>query len=139
MRRFVSIVTLIPLFALTLTACAEQGAASGIYGGGEEEAPAAAGGEAEQDEAGQAEVVMQSTTFQPQQLTVQPGTTVTWTNEDGFAHTVTSGTRDDPTAQFDSGEIDSGGTFSFTFEEAGSYDYFCTLHPGMSGQVVVEE
>jgi plastocyanin len=82
---------------------------------------------------------MQNTSFQPQQIRVAPGTTVRWVNQDNFAHTVTAGTRDNPSGLFDSGNVSSGGTFSFTFQEPGTYDYFCSIHPGMNGQVVVEE
>ncbi len=81
---------------------------------------------------------MQSSTFQPEEITVAPGTTVTWTNEDGFQHTVTSGTRDQPTELFDE-TVAGGGSFSYTFEEPGTYPYFCSIHPGMEGTVVVEE
>jgi plastocyanin len=85
----------------------------------------------------EAEVAMRNTTFQPEEITVAPGTTVTWTNEDSFPHTVTSGTRDHPTDMFDE-KVPGGGSFSFTFEKPGTYEYFCRIHPGMSGVVVVE-
>jgi plastocyanin len=92
----------------------------------------------EEPTAEEVEVTMISTTFRPEEITVAPGTTVTWINEDSFAHTVTSGTRDNPTDMFDE-TVDGGGSFSFTFEEPGTYDTFCEFHPGMSGVVVVEE
>jgi len=86
------------------------------------------------------EVAMENTAFNPQELTVEVGTTVTWTNEDGFAHTVTSGTPDNPTDLFDSGNVASGDTFEFTFEETGTYEYYCKLHtPDMTGTIVVNE
>lgn len=88
--------------------------------------------------AGEVEVIMRDIAFQPEEITVAPGTTVTWVNEDGIAHTATSGTRGNPTDMFDE-TLDGGGSFSFTFEEPGTYDYFCRFHPGMSGVVVVEE
>jgi plastocyanin len=87
---------------------------------------------------GEFEVVMRDLEFQPEEITVAPGTTVTWTNEDGFAHTVTAGTRGNPMGMFDE-NVPGGGTFSFAFEEAGIYDYFCSIHPGMSGAVIVEQ
>jgi plastocyanin len=62
-----------------------------------------------------------------------------WTNNDGFAHTVTAGTRDNPADLFDSGNVEAGETFEFTFDEPGTYEYFCSLHPGMDGTVTVEE
>ena len=70
--------------------------------------------------------------FNPTPITVTVGTTVTWTNNDTVDHTVTS--TSGPTS-FDSGVIRPGETFSFTFTEAGTYDYHCTLHSSMRGQV----
>ena len=87
----------------------------------------------------QVEVVMRNTRFQPQEISVQPGTSVVWTNEDEFGHTVTAGTRDNPSGLFDSGNVPSGGSFEFTFAEPGTYEYFCSFHSGMRGTIVVEE
>jgi amicyanin len=95
------------------------------------DAPPADGGEMT------ASVTMRNSTFQPAEITVSAGTTVTWTNEDAVPHTVTSGTRDNPTGSFDA-SVASGGTFSFTFEDPGTYEYHCTIHPGMDGVVIVE-
>jgi plastocyanin len=73
------------------------------------------------------------------EVTVSVGATVTWTNDDTAAHTVTSGTpTDGPDGMFDSSIIMSGATFEYTFEEAGDYDYFCIVHPWMTGKVTVE-
>jgi plastocyanin len=71
-------------------------------------------------------------TFGPQDLKVKAGTTVTWTNEDDIPHTVVS-----PTV-FRSKVMDTDGTFSFTFTIPGTYKYFCSLHPHMTGIVIVE-
>jgi len=84
------------------------------------------------------QVVMSNNSFQPAQITVPAGTTVTWINQDSTSHTVTAGTRGNPSGLFDSGEVASGGTFSFTFDTPGTYDYFCSVHNGMDGQVVVQ-
>lgn len=65
-------------------------------------------------------------------LTVPVGTTVVWTNEDSMDHTVTASDN-----SFDSGTFGQGDTFSFTFTEAGSFDYICALHPNMKGNVTV--
>lgn len=88
---------------------------------------------------GEVEVLMENIVYNPPQITVAPGTTVVWTNLDEVVHTVTSGTRENPDGIFDSGDIPAGGTFSYTFEEPGTYDYFCIPHPGMDGTVIVEE
>lgn len=90
-------------------------------------------------EAEEVEVNMTDFTFQPQRIEVEPGTTVTWVNNDAFAHTVTAGTRDNPTDEFSSGEIEPRDSFSYTFDEPGTYEYFCTIHEGMSGTIVVAE
>ena len=72
-------------------------------------------------------------TFKAQVLTVKPGTTVTWTNADDIPHTVTS-----TTGAFKSKVLDSGDKFSFTFAKPGQFGYFCSLHPHMTGTVIVK-
>ena len=71
--------------------------------------------------------------FSPATLTVTVGTTVTWTNNDGITHTVTS----DVTG-FDSGDITMGSKYSKVFSVAGTYSYHCTIHPTMKGTIVVK-
>lgn len=71
--------------------------------------------------------------FSPQMLTVPAGTTVQWTNKDDEPHTVTARDR-----SFHSGALDTSGKFAFTFAKPGVYAYFCSLHPHMTGQVVVK-
>jgi plastocyanin len=73
--------------------------------------------------------------FMPQMDTVTAGTTVTWTNSDGVAHTVTSNPGD--ATSFDSGNINPAGTFSFTFTTAGTFPYSCTIHSFMTGTITV--
>lgn len=70
--------------------------------------------------------------FGPGSLSVTAGTTVTWTNNDTVAHTVTA-----TGGGFDSGTISPGETFTFTFADAGSFDYVCSFHPNMTGTIVV--
>ncbi len=74
--------------------------------------------------------------FKPPQITVAKGGTVTWTNNDSVAHTVT----DDLTNVGGpaSGNIAPGSTYSFTFTKAGSFQYHCTIHPSMRGTIVVK-
>jgi plastocyanin len=80
-----------------------------------------------------------SMAFSPTTLTVAVGTTVTWTNNDSAAHTVTS-----DTGLFDSGNLSaagsgsSGGSFSFTFNNAGTFNYHCTYHSMMVAKVIVQ-
>ena len=69
--------------------------------------------------------------YVPSQFTVKRGQQVTWSNEDVAFHSVTSGTYENPNPMFDSGHLDPGQKFTVTFDEAGTVDYFCTLHPWM--------
>ena len=71
--------------------------------------------------------------FSPANLTVKVGKTVTWVNKDTVTHTVTS----DGSSLFDSGFMPTGATFQFTFTTAGTYPYYCTVHPYMKGTIVV--
>jgi amicyanin len=70
--------------------------------------------------------------FAPQTLTVPVGTTVTWTNQDEEPHTVAA-----KDGSFHSPALDNHQTFSYTFQTPGSYDYICSIHPFMTGTVVV--
>jgi plastocyanin len=72
--------------------------------------------------------------FNPTNLTTTVNTTVTWTNNDGVAHTVTS---TGGQTELNSGSIGSGGTFSHMFTVAGTYTYQCTIHTFMTGSVTV--
>lgn len=79
-------------------------------------------------------VAIQNIAFSPTTLKVKAGTTVTWSNKDGFAHTVTSGKRGAPTSLFD---FQMGPTATFKFETPGTFDYFCNIHDTMSGTIEV--
>ncbi len=132
------------LFALAVLAGA-CGAPS--YGAAPAQAPAApaatpatlpstgAGGQA----AGQTmKVSISNFAFAPKTLAVAPGTTVEWLNNDSTAHTVTA-----DNGAFDSGNLNQGASFKFTFAKAGTYAYYCRYHggpggQGMSGQIIVK-
>ena len=73
-------------------------------------------------------------TFAPGKITVHPGDTVTWTNQDSIPHTATSLDG----KSFDSGTIDPNASWSFTFTKAGVYKYRCAIHPDMQGEVDVQ-
>ena len=81
------------------------------------------------------EVKIDNFSFGPAALTVAAGTTVTWTNRDDIPHTVVS--TEDPKA-FKSKVLDTDEKFSFTFSKAGTYLYFCSIHPKMTGKVIVQ-
>ena len=79
----------------------------------------------------------------PSTIVVEKGKSVTWINDDSSFHTVTSGFWGEPTGLFDStadtnGYLDPYQSYTFSFDEYGVYDYFCTLHPWMKAQVIVE-
>lgn len=77
-------------------------------------------------------VAIENFTFSPSEITVAPGTTVTWVNHDDIPHLVV-----DTHAAFRSRALDTDDRFSFTFPSAGTFAYFCALHPHMTGKVVV--
>jgi plastocyanin len=81
---------------------------------------------------GEARVTIDNFSFKLPVLTIPAGTTVSWENDDDIAHTVvaTDGT-------FRSAALDSEDKFAFTFDKPGTFDYFCSLHPRMQGQIVV--
>jgi plastocyanin len=76
--------------------------------------------------------------YLPSIITIKQGQQVTWSNEDVAFHTVTSGLYDEPSDLFDSGHLDPEQKFIVSFDERGTFDYFCTLHPWMAGKVIVE-
>jgi len=80
-----------------------------------------------------AEVKIDNFSFGPQTLTVPVGATVTWTNRDDIPHTSVS-----TDGVFKSKVMDTDEKFSYTFTKAGTYPYFCSIHPKMTGQVVVK-
>lgn len=71
--------------------------------------------------------------FKPENYTVKAGTMVTWFNGDATTHTVTSTTA----GVFDSGNLGSGHTYSFTFNTPGTFNYYCVIHPNMKGTIIV--
>ena len=77
-------------------------------------------------------VMIDNFTFEPAQLTVKVGTTVTWKNRDDIPHTVVSA------GKFRSKTMDTDDSYSFTFTTTGDYKYFCSLHPHMTGMIKVE-
>jgi plastocyanin len=91
---------------------------------------AAAASPAAAEDAG---VKIDNFTFVPQRVTVKAGTTVTWTNEDDIPHTVAATAK-----AFRSKALDTEDKFSFTFTTPGTFEYFCSLHPHMTGTIVVE-
>ena len=106
----------------------------GACGGGDDEGTGAedATSPAEDGAAGDA-VRIADFNFSPATLEVEAGTTVTFTNEDGFAHTATAKDK-----SFDSGNLEQDATFEHTFDAPGTYAYVCGIHNSMTGSVVVD-
>ena len=107
-----------------------------------------ASGDTARDDTAEAtsEVAMELVAYKPERLEVKAGTSVTWSQRDPGAHTVTSGTVEQggagvtpaPDELFDSGSLSTDDTFEHTFEDPGTYPYFCSLHPAtMRGEIVV--
>jgi plastocyanin len=88
---------------------------------------------APQAQAQNAEVKIDNFSFTPASITVAVGTTVTWTNHDDIPHTVVS---DDKV--FKSKVLDTEEKFAYTFSKPGTYAYFCSVHPKMTGKVIVQ-
>ena len=126
-RRRHTLLAFLPLLALV-------GCGGGDGGDDAAQEPAASA-------AGSAVVTIKTFNFGPDPITVDAGTTITFRNEDKINHTVTAGTRDNPTpARFDGLMEEAGDTFELTLDEPGTYAYFCSFHPGegMTGEIVVE-
>ena len=87
----------------------------------------------DQPSAENAEVTIDNFVFGPQTITVPVGATVTWTNKDDIPHTSVS-----TDGVFKSKVLDTDEKFSYTFTKAGEYSYYCTIHPKMTGKVVVQ-
>ena len=83
--------------------------------------------------AGKADVTIDNFAFSPEALTIAFGTTVTWTNRDDIPHSIV-----ERKGLFHSQAFDTNGSYSYTFEKAGIYDYVCGLHPHMKGQIIVK-
>src|SRR4051794_5591194 len=96
------------------------------------QAPANGGGTAKSA----VQVIMKNTRFTPMNIKVKAGGTITWTNKDPFAHTVTYGSG--PGVKFNSGNVDGGSTFKQKFRTAGQINYVCKIHKNQTGTITVE-
>jgi plastocyanin len=127
-----------------LFACLAIGLVAAGCGGDDDEGGGGGGGNGDTAEqpagddggggGGGTEVSMQDIKFQPSNVNVKVGDTVTWTNDDSVGHDVTG----DDFKSGEPGAMGSGDTFEHTFDTAGTFDYVCTVHPGMKGTVTVK-
>lgn len=134
----VALVFLLMITAAVLAGCSStsnSGTSNNPYGGGGGTGGGGTGGGGGA-QSGTASVVMQNIAFNPSDLTVTVGTTVTWTNDDSTNHTVTF----TDISGVDSGTLSRGQTFSHTFDTAGTFHYYCKVHGAslMSGTVTVQ-
>jgi plastocyanin len=138
MARWLAMLLACTALALVAAGCGDDDDDDGGGGGAATtEQPAGGGGDdggGGGGGGGGAEVSEEGIAFQPAEVTVGVGDTVTWTNNDSVGHDVTA----DSFSSGDPGGMAPGDTFEHTFEEAGTFDYVCTVHPGMEGTVVVE-
>ena len=105
----------------------------GLYGGGGSTTTTVSSPGTTAGGAGGAQVVAKGFAFDPATVTIKAGESVTWTNQDGTTHTVTA-----DNGEFDSSQLANGATFTFKFDKAGTYPYHCSIHPTMTGTVVVQ-
>jgi len=96
---------------------------------------ASADSETADDSGASASVGLKDSRYDPTDIEVSVGETVTFTNNDPYDHTITSA--EDSTVEFDSGEISQDVTFEQSFDTAGSYNFFCQIHPTMRGTITV--
>ena len=140
MTRWLALLLACMALALVVAGCGDDDDDGGGGGGAETtEQPADGGGGDGGDGGGGgggggAEVSEEGVAFEPAEVTIGVGETVTWTNNDSVPHDVTA----DSFSSGEPGGMAPGDTFEHTFEEAGTFDYTCTVHPGMDGTVVVE-
>ena len=118
---------------LFVGACGDDGSAPDGGTPAESDETGDGGGAGAGGEGAQVEIVSVGEGFDPATITVTAGTEVSWTNVDGLAHTATAGE-----GAWDSGRLATDQTFSFTPTEAGTYSYFCSIHPSMTGELVVQ-
>ena len=136
------LVLLIACLALTVAACGDDDDDDGGGDGAattttEQTDTGAAPPEDTGDGGGEAVTIdIPSISFDPADVTVKAGTTITWTNSDDIPHTVTK--TGGPGGDFDSGNLEPGGEFELTADVKGTVDYVCTIHPGQAGTFTVE-
>jgi plastocyanin len=137
MTRWLALLLACMALSLVVAGCGDDDDDDGGGGGAETTEQPAGGG----DDAGgggggggATEVSEEGIAFNPAEVTVSVGDTVTWTNNDTVEHDVTA----DGFSSGEPGGMAPGDTFDHTFQEAGTFDYVCTVHPGMEGTVTVE-
>ncbi len=129
-HRWRSAALAVPLMAVLLTGCGDDDDSSSAA---PDDTSSETGGADATAEDATIDIVSIADGFDPATISVAAGSEVTWTNTDDTRHTSTA---EDGT--WDSGNLDGGGEFSFTVMEPGTYAYACSIHPAMTGELVVE-
>jgi plastocyanin len=132
-QRTSALAALMGVLAVAAAGC--TGSSSGSSGSSGEAAATARGTGDEMQTAEVVQIVIDNFTFSPAKLTISAGTKVTWVNHDDVPHTATNTAKP---KSFDSGTLDTDERFSYVFATPGTYDYFCAVHPKMTGQIVVK-
>ncbi len=139
MKARFAVLSLILVLGLIVAGCGGSDDKESSSGGaGTSEQPADTGGGAAAGGGKAVEVGMEGIEFQPADVTVAVGGTVTWTNNESIPHDVTKGDGPGPDFSSGRGNMMEGDTFEQTFDDAGKIDYVCTVHPNMTGTVTVE-
>ena len=121
-------IILLAVLAMAISACGEETSTNGGATG-----TTSAGGSTSTTATKSSVVNISNSAFDPAELNVAVGTTVTWSNNDSLTHTVTASG-----GEFNSGDMKRGQNFGYTFNEPGSFEYGCTIHPAMQGTVIVK-
>jgi plastocyanin len=130
MKRMLWLVAVLLAGLLVLAGCGGQGGSSSSTTAG---TGGTTGTSGVSIPAGAVQVIMQNTAFVPAQVTVKVGQTVAWVNQDSTQHDVVASD-----GSFRSQLLDTGRVFTFTFSKAGSFAYYCAIHPQMTGTVTVQ-
>ena len=135
MKKLIALLTVCLALGLLAAGCGDddEGDGGGGAGATSEEAPETSAGGGGGTSAA---VSLKDIQFNTKTVTVAKGGTVTWTNDDSVGHDVTAD--DGSFKSGDAGGLSKGTTFKFTFKQAGSFKYVCTVHPGMEGTVTVK-
>jgi plastocyanin len=144
MRRLLALLLALVALAVVAAGCGgdDDDGGDGGNGGGNTPAAEEPAPTAEEDDGGGGsggtgpgtQVSMKDIKFNPETVTIKPGGKVTWTNDDSVGHDVTA----DDFESGGPGEMQGGSTYSHVFKKPGTYDYVCSVHPGMKGTVKVK-
>jgi plastocyanin len=133
--RSIVLVTLLVFVSAVLAGCGSKGLVSGHEHKTPIDKPVNSSTTDTQPDKGEVQIIIEDFVFKPAEITIAPGTKVTWINKDEAPHTATS---TDKPEKFNSGGLDTDDKFSFVFNDKGEYPYFCALHPHMKASITVK-